>query len=386
LLLEPLSLNKVESQNFSIEMFAKQKKRFSFKRRDYEIGGDLNIAHSISLRDKKYTLIVNADAMGKSIQGAGGVLVLGSILRAIIERSRLSLVEQGFTPERWLKNAIGEIQLVFEGFTGSMFVSAVLGLLEEDTGCFFYINAEHPTPILLRNGKARFIDEPVIYRKIGNPVLTDSVRIRIIRLLPNDVVVVGSDGKDDIFIGTDETQKKINEDESLFVNLLTRAHGDIKKTIDLLTQTGEIIDDISLLRITYTPKPIEGSPNLQTLKRAFREKITNLKSRASLEELTNTLREYTVNFPEDTDAFLALGPVLRKKGAYSSAIDCYERVRLREGANLKTFQALVDLHAYTGNIPRATKILEECLQIAPNDEKTKSLQHSLHRRRESATG
>ena len=84
LLLQPLGLNSVESENFSVEAFSRQKKKFSFKQRDYEIGGDLNISCTLTLRGRKYTLVLNADAMGKSIQGAGGVLVLGSIMRAII--------------------------------------------------------------------------------------------------------------------------------------------------------------------------------------------------------------------------------------------------------------------------------------------------------------
>lgn len=106
LLLEPLSLNQVDSEKFAVETFSRQKKRFSFKKKEYEIGGDLNIVCTIQLQGKKYTMVLNADAMGKSIQGAGGVLVLGSIMRAIIDRSRISSVERAILARTLVKKCL----------------------------------------------------------------------------------------------------------------------------------------------------------------------------------------------------------------------------------------------------------------------------------------
>ncbi|HRP68892.1 MAG TPA: ABC transporter substrate-binding protein, partial [Turneriella sp.] len=58
LLLQPLGLNQVESEKFSVEVFSRQKKKFTFKKKTYEIGGDLNIAYTVALREKKYTFIL----------------------------------------------------------------------------------------------------------------------------------------------------------------------------------------------------------------------------------------------------------------------------------------------------------------------------------------
>ena len=55
-----------------------------------EIGGDMNAGYALRLQGEKYTLVVNADAMGKSLQGAGGVLVLGSAIRSLIERTNIT--------------------------------------------------------------------------------------------------------------------------------------------------------------------------------------------------------------------------------------------------------------------------------------------------------
>ena len=51
------------------------------------------------------TVFLNADAMGKSMQGAGGALVAGAVFNSIIERTMLSPTVQNQYPERWLKNS-----------------------------------------------------------------------------------------------------------------------------------------------------------------------------------------------------------------------------------------------------------------------------------------
>lgn len=380
LLLQPLGLNSIESENFSIEVFSRQKKQFTFKHREFEIGGDLNIACTLTLRGRKYTLVLNADAMGKSIQGAGGVLVLGSIMRAIIERSRISPVEREFTPERWLKSAVSEIQLVFESFNGSMFISAVVGLLDESSGCFFYVNAEHPAPVLLRQNRAQFIDQNTLHRKIGTPGLAAQIRVKMFRLEPGDVIVIGSDGKDDILLGTEDSLKKVNEDESLFLNILTQAQGELRQTVQLIEQAGEIMDDLSLLRISYHPCKSTGTDSRQSARQKIRQEIQSLQTASDIGKTIAALEEYISGYPDDSAAIAALARAFKKKGSYTAAIDCAERLRLRDEVNLRNLQLLVDLYAYTGNLHRATHILDECMQIDANDERTTKLQQILERR------
>jgi hypothetical protein len=87
LLINPLGGNLASGEKFKIEFFTKQKKEFYLKNKKYEIGGDINISRSIQLRDKKYTVFLNGDAMGKSSQGAGGVIVLGTAFDVIIQRA-----------------------------------------------------------------------------------------------------------------------------------------------------------------------------------------------------------------------------------------------------------------------------------------------------------
>ncbi|MBI3394768.1 MAG: 7TM-DISM domain-containing protein, partial [Spirochaetia bacterium] len=103
LLIGPLGGNFTKSKTVSTEILVRQKKKFQFKRWSAEIGGDLCVAQTIQLRGRTYTVFLNGDAMGKSIQGAGGALVLGTVFKAILTRTEMSSGAQERYPEQWLK-------------------------------------------------------------------------------------------------------------------------------------------------------------------------------------------------------------------------------------------------------------------------------------------
>jgi HAMP domain-containing protein len=144
-----------------------QKKKFQFRKWDRELGGDLCMIHELKLNQRSHIFFLNADAMGKSLQGAGGILVMGSVLKSILERNQLEISNHRVYPEIWLKNTFIELHKVFESFSGSMLVSLAMGLIDSETGIMYYINAEHPWTVLYRDGKASFIEDELLYRKLG---------------------------------------------------------------------------------------------------------------------------------------------------------------------------------------------------------------------------
>ncbi|HMV44354.1 MAG TPA: 7TM diverse intracellular signaling domain-containing protein, partial [Leptospiraceae bacterium] len=144
LLIKPLGKNRAEKNQVLIDFIVKQKKTFEFKNKMSDLGGDLCRAESLVLRNRNMTVFFNADAMGKSMQGAGGAIVMGSVFDSILERTKLSQTVQEEYPEKWLKNAFIELHKVFESFQGSMLVSIVIGLIDNKTGLMYFINAEHP--------------------------------------------------------------------------------------------------------------------------------------------------------------------------------------------------------------------------------------------------
>ena len=227
LLLQPLGRNYANSKNVMVKFFLKQKKEFIFRDRQKEIGGDINIAHTITVANRPHTVFINGDAMGKSVQGAGGALVLGAIFQSIIERTKVTRSEQTKSPERWLKDTFIEIHKVFESFDGSMLMSIVLGLVDDDSGFLYYINAEHPFTILFRDKKASFIEDNVELRKLGTTGISGQFNVKTFSLENSDAIIAGSDGRDDVLLGFDEETgaRIINEDEEKFLETLENGGG-----------------------------------------------------------------------------------------------------------------------------------------------------------------
>ena len=248
LLLNPLGTNRGSTGKVKVDFFLSQKKKFRFKRWASEIGGDINIADRITLRGRRYAVFLNADAMGKSIQGAGGALVLGSVFNSILERTK---AKQSQDAGAWLEQAFGDMQKIFESFEGSMLMSLVFGALDEETGELLHLNAEHPQAVLFRKGKATFLENQEILRKLGTSLTQNVPSVDRFRLEPGDVVIAGSDGRDDLMVTTAGGEARMNEDETLFLRCVEKAQGGLNGIVQALAEQGDLQDDLSLLRLQF---------------------------------------------------------------------------------------------------------------------------------------
>ncbi len=257
----PLSTNYNKSKLVRTEFLINQKKKFVFRKKNAELGGDLCVTGNLRFGDGKdrWVSFFNADAMGKSMQGAGGAIVAGTAINNILSRSARNNRILSITPTEWVENTYFELDSIFKTFNGSMLVSCVLGLLNEKTGELIYFNAEHPWSVVYRDGKASFIENELLLRKLGS----DSefqFAIRKFKLLPGDIFIVGSDGRDDINLGI-KGGRELNEDENLFLRLVEEGKGDLTKISQLIEFQGELTDDLSLMRISfhedYSPQDYE---------------------------------------------------------------------------------------------------------------------------------
>lgn len=111
--------------------------------------------------------MLNGDAMGKSMQGASGALVIGSVFEAIIKRNGQSEEVRDITPEKWVSNAYSELHNTLVTFDGSMLISMFLCLIDDETGFFYFLNAEHPRPVIYRDGKTFFLPHNYVCAKLG---------------------------------------------------------------------------------------------------------------------------------------------------------------------------------------------------------------------------
>jgi HAMP domain-containing protein len=252
LLAKPLFYNANKSKTVRTSFIIKQKKEFEFRNKKSELGGDICITGNLRLGKvdnyKRYTMAMNGDAMGKSMQGAGGSLVMGVVMNSIMARSASSDRIMDATPEQWLTDTYNEIHSVFKSFNGTMVISATIFLIDNETAKAWYINAEHPFSVLYRDGIATFIEKDLMLRKIG---LDSEIDFQVFeyQFLPGDLLIIGSDGKDDINLTPNESYRTMNEDENLFLQIVEESEADLNKIIEIVQTKGSITDDISLLKV-----------------------------------------------------------------------------------------------------------------------------------------
>ena len=246
LLLQPLSENRTDGGRVRVDFLTRQYKSFTFRKWHREIGGDMNIAHNLELSGRPCTVFLNGDAMGKSSQGAGGALVLGSVFSSIIQQAKNSPDTKELSPFEWIEATFRQLQLVFDSFDGAMLVSIVLGVVDEKSGDLWHINAEHPKLVLYRMGHAEFVPTPHIFRKLGSQMTDRKAMIACHRLEHRDILIAGSDGRDDIMLHMENGERVINEDENLFLKRVEESGGDLEKIRVSLERHGTLTDDLAL--------------------------------------------------------------------------------------------------------------------------------------------
>jgi histidine kinase len=366
LLVEPLGVNKANSDNVTVDFFLKQKKNFLFRNKEYELGGDINISDNMVLLGKRYTVFLNGDGMGKSVQGAGGVLVIGTIFRSIIQRTISTDYGTRVYPERWIKNAYLEMQKAFESFDGSMLMSATFGLLDEELGTLYFMNVSHPDLVLYREGKAEYIVGSNHLPKLGHDDPLANISLNVMALKAGDIVLLGSDGRDDLIIGKDIDGTDIfNNDDSIFLKNVEHANANLQQIYELILETGKIIDDLSLLRIAW-----HGSDNV-TANEINHEKvlleIANLKNKQAFEDILKLAKEMIAQYPHYSAYLYEISYAHGQLGQYNQAIDFGEKLRLREPDHLSIIVNLIDSYHQIGKIDRAKAILSFSLKTLKDD-------------------
>ncbi|MFN3604550.1 MAG: SpoIIE family protein phosphatase [Leptonema sp. (in: bacteria)] len=353
LLVKPLNSNEIlDLGNVKTDFIIRQYKNFKFRKWESEIGGDFCTAKKIILRGKTYSFIINADAMGKSIQGAGGSLILGSVLKAIVERTNYQEEVKQFLPEKWLKYTFVELRRVFDSLNGNMLVSLIMLLIDEETGFIYFMNAEHPDIVLFRNQKASYIKPKEYLKKLGL-YAEGLLSISTLQLQVGDVLFLGSDGKDDIVIEKyPDGSRKINMDDNLFLNIVENSQGNLNAIYSNLSERGEIIDDFSLIRIEYQPE-INPSHKKRSISLKDKEKFTTVKGLIdsfkiqndfnSLEKVNEILTEFYKKYPKNIYIKKLLFKMYTLQKKFVEAITILEEIFWLEPSSDRILYKLIKL-------------------------------------------
>lgn len=307
----------------SWETILKQKKQFRFRNRNLELGGDLILIRRLRIRGRKHLLFVNADAMGKSLQGAGGALVFGSVFGSLVSRTMEGAPPARFWPERWLYTAVQELDVAFKSFDGSMMASAFIGLVDEQNGTLYYINSEHPGTVLLRDGNSRFLPDQQSCPRLGMPGVEPVPSVQVFQLQAGDCLIAGSDGRDDVLVMKDDSPAPaMNEDENRFLRLVEASGGRLQQIAGELENRSTLTDDLSLVQIRFHAS-VKGRYRemLHTAITEYRKR--NFYASVILLEELMELR------PARTDTLRLLVNGFIKMDRLDEAIDHLERLRLR---------------------------------------------------------
>lgn len=184
---------------------------------------------------------------------------------------------------------------------------------------------------------------------------------------------MGSDGRDDIIMGIDsENNNIVNYDENLFLTYIESAEGDLDKTYQNLTQSGSLMDDLSLMKIHFVGKTSEKEKLESNLKQFEEFKNTN-----QLDKCIQLGNSIINEYPHLTNFLYELSLIYQANKNFEKAIDLGERIRLRESNNITNLITLIESYKGTGNIERAELILEACLKARPNEERLRMIKLNL---------
>ncbi|MEM7184256.1 MAG: SpoIIE family protein phosphatase [Spirochaetota bacterium] len=293
-LLNPLQALQGNTKTLETNIFLEHKKKLNVRAKTMDIGGDYNFYQEIHILGRSFLFFTNADAMGKSLQGAGGAIVYGASLKSQLMRYQFNKNEINL-PELWLREIFYDLQDIFASFDCNMLMSGIIGLVDLQNYICYYINAEHPYPVLWRDNKASFLPHKHILKKVGTPqAFLPEFSIEVVKLSENDTLILGSDGRDDILLTqalkkylkenkvdlsqTDGTSAKsvessLNDDEQLFLKIVEIANGDIKEVSNIIKTYSQTTDDLSLVSLKMNNPNKEGLPPIDE---SFLKEVSNL--------------------------------------------------------------------------------------------------------------
>lgn len=353
LLLEPLAANNNSSAHVATESHIDSYKRFQFRGRSRSVGGDLCLTEQIMIGERSFVVFVNADAMGKSMQGAGGALVLGSSLRARLIATLLPAASRSEVelPELWLRAVYADLQALFETFDGRMFASAILGLVDEKTGVIYYINADHPAPVFFRGGRVWFPRRESVVGQLGTEGQLPKLSINVVGLKEGDTMLMTSDGRDDIVHRT-MAGGRMQGDRELFMAAVAEGRGRPREVHEALMKNHEAKDDLSYLSVSFVRHGARSPLDVRSLKVRGIHQVRSKQVQAAL----RTFRAYHAAQPADGKGLAQLSVLEAHLGNLERAIAYGEALLLRDRSNRDNLVHLERIHSAVGNVDRAAEI------------------------------
>ena len=374
----------------NIEIYEKPYHIFEYRGENKLIGGDICITDIVFIGDKEFLFLINGDAMGKSLQGAIGALAIGMVVKSYLKENKIC---KNTSPELWIYGLFSKLHESFECFEETMFASSCISLLDYKDGFYYQVSSEHPKTILLKSDKANFLNNSVDTSKLGVNGIQSQFKIFTKELSPGDIIIIGSDGKDEIIMRDENNNEYYNLDENVFLNIVNEAKGNLDEIINSLNKKGKIRDDISIIKLEYNPIKTYNSDEISTFlnkKYISKNKENSLNSQEILffenlnivfpelniinkilglhyyninkiDKAILYIKKYNYNFPNSL-YLLHINTLLNKKiGNYIDAKYSGEQILFRRPKNKKNLNNLISIYRKlddTKNLNKVNKILD----------------------------
>ena len=212
-----------------------------------EVGGDF---YDFYMLDDNRLIFLIADVSGKGIPAAMFMMTAKTVLRDYAER--------GDAPNDIFIHANEKL---CEGNDAQMFLTAWMGFLDTGTGLVRFVNAGHNPPVLIRGGKASFIQQK------ANMVLAMMEGLRYkeqqLQLEPGDILYLYTDGATeatapgDRMFGNDRLLALLSDDFGTGDEACRKICETVRKRIDDFAEGEPQFDDITQVCLYYAGKQPE---------------------------------------------------------------------------------------------------------------------------------
>ena len=206
-----------------------------------EVGGDF---YDFYLLDENKLAFLVADVSGKGIPAAMFMMTGKTVLRGYAERGDMP-ADLFFTANNKL----------CKGNDAEMFITSWMGFLETDTGLVRFVNAGHNPPVLIRNGKAAFIEQKAnltlaAMENIKYREQTLQLEHGDILFLYTDGVTEATDAGNQLF-GNDRLLQTLSRTFSTDMEGCREVCVTVKEDLDRFVGEAPQFDDITMLCLYY---------------------------------------------------------------------------------------------------------------------------------------
>jgi tetratricopeptide (TPR) repeat protein len=242
--------------------------------------------------------------------------------------------------------------------------------------------------------------------------MEDQIRINTFQLKPGDSIIMGSDGRDDLEIGHDGSNRVINEDETIFLKVVEESKGNVESIVKNIKKQGSITDDLSLLKVSFFGSPAnienanaeykaslgkavalgrlnkldEAIQILHSLYRAHPDRVEPLRYLGRLQfkqkdypAAAQTLTNFFEQHQDESGVQYLISRASKKAGDYKAAIDFGERCMLREPEHLNNLINLADAYRLSGNADRARQLVTRAVSLSPDHAAARKLADLMDR-------